>query len=380
MRMMRKTVGRPLVLSALLGVAVGFGVLFVGFDDPSRAEAAQRKAARIYEYEVIAEIYGLELLAPPGARRPSDDPDQPPYVWRGVPLAVRVERSLLGLDQPFLVALIDDTGRTLHLEPLPEHATSALIGPLDTGELRAGGYRVTLTPANPVPGDRPTPQPFLEFRLGLPPESGGSSVPAFPWPPPRPATRHALGGDRLGSPETLGAAAERLLAALDASGYAEHSFFSVQPDPAVAPEGFALVTRLEQIDPDGSPRPGAERWSVALPEREIFSLGDFVRALFSAPEGHYRVIVFTVTGRPVAPSDDAPSRDDAGRWLGTGLARLPPALAELPWTRDHAVTALIYQFRQVGSGTEPQVNPPDAPPARDQLQRTGILAGLGGGR
>ncbi|MGD2115814.1 MAG: hypothetical protein PVG07_12215, partial [Acidobacteriota bacterium] len=112
--------------------------------------------------------------------------------------------------------------------------------------------------------------------------------------------------------------------------------------------------------------------------RDVFSLQELVRALFTAPEGHYRVIVFAVTGRPVAPSDEAPTREDAGEWLGQGLARLPRSLGELPWTADHACTALIYQFRQVGAGSEPQVNPPDAPPARTQLERTGILSALHG--
>lgn len=372
--------GRSLTLPTLSPALAGLLLLTAACGStygPSRAAVAQMQAAETDEYEVIATEPGegtiarIELLAPPGARREGDPGDAPPYVWQGAPVVVRVIPSPGDRPPKFDVRWIDDDRGAQRTGP-PAIETARALEIAAPRDLPAGTYRVLVeTPA----GDSAT----LRFAVGAPEQATiDPPAPAFPWPPPRPATRHALGGDRLGSPETLGAAADRLLAALDAAGYAEHSFFSIQPDPATPPEGFALVTRLEQIEPDGRPRPGAERWSVELPEREIFSLGDFVRALFSAPEGHYRVIVFTVTGQPVAPSGDEPTREQAGEWLGTGLARLPPGLGDLPWTRDHAVTALIYQFRQVGTGTEPLVNPPDAPPAREQLERTGILAGLGG--
>jgi len=214
-------------------------------------------------------------------------------------------------------------------------------------------------------------------------DGGGPPTPAFPWPPPKPTTRYVIKADHLGggeTPQTLKEAADRLVAALERAEYDDLAFFSIRPAADRPPEGFALVTRLERIYEDGRPWQGDDndRWKEELPARDVFSLTELIRALFTAPEGHYRVIVFAVTGIPVVPSAKEPTRDDAGEWLGQGLLDLPRWLGELPWTPDHACTALIYQFRQVGAGREPEVNPPGAPPARVQLERSGILAALRG--
>src|SRR3546814_19896976 len=90
------------------------------------------------------------------------------------------------------------------------------------------------------------------------------------------------------------------------------------------------------------------RGSTALPSREIFSLRDYFSALFSAPEGHYRVIVFVVSDKPFATSRGAASREHAAPWLQGGLNLLPAAIANLPVSANHACTALIYQFPKQG--------------------------------
>ena len=74
---------------------------------------------------------------------------------------------------------------------------------------------------------------------------------------------------------TLGEVARHLEGALSGVGYGERSYYTV-------PGGFALATRLEQITPDGTPKPDPQRWSTALPEQPVFSLGDYLRALFAA--------------------------------------------------------------------------------------------------
>lgn len=357
---------------------------------PSPAAVETMATAAKDDFEVVAEVAGdgaierAELLAPKGALRSGGAPDEPPYVWLGAPLALRLQLVPEAGPGSLEIVWSDERGETVAKVFLTSAGGAAdrnLQLPVPaTEELGAGTFRGTVRYDPHGPG-RPG-ELSIDFAIGAPAQASiDPPAPAFPWPPPRPATRHVLATERLGTagaPATLGEAADRLLAALGRAGYAEHSFFSIQPNPDRPPEGFALVTRLEQIEPDGAPKPVPDRWSVELPARELFSLGDFVRALFTAPEGHYRVIVFTLTGLPVAPGDEEPTRDQASDWLGSGLAHLPAALADLPWTRDHVATALIYQFRQVGAGNDPEVNPPDAPPARDQLERTGILSALGG--
>lgn len=350
---------------------------------PDPAETAVTTVPEIRE--IPHWLRDVELTAPEGGRRESR-PGEAPYFWRGAPL-VLVVRPDPRIGGSIEVRWKDPAGRVVEeqsrrIDRAGADGTLRFEAP-DTTGIEPGGYLVVLSWRRPYAtgGFSRPPEARLAFGIGERPEMAGPGhdLPAFPWPPPRPTSRHVLRESAIGggeTPEALDRVAERLLAALDMTGYSEHSFYALRPDPAGPPDGFALVTRLEQIRPDGTPRDEPERWSAELPPREIFSLSDVIDALFSAPEGHYRVIVFVVTGALVVPSDEAPTRHDAGEWLGSGMARLPRALGELPWTADHACTALVYQFRQVGAGTDPQAHPPGAPSAQKHLERTGLLRAL----
>ena len=170
-------------------------------------------------------------------------------------------------------------------------------------------------------------------------------IPQFPWPPPRasasaviPAAFVRPGG--IDTP-TLGDVADEISAALDSGGYFERSYFG-------APGGFAMVTRLERINPDGTSKQEAERWTVGALPLTSFSLADYLRALFTAPSGHYRIIVFVASSQPFAQSEAEVERGEALAWLSEGLNRLPDNIALAPFTSQHTVTALIYEFEQPG--------------------------------
>ena len=198
----------------------------------------------------------------------------------------------------------------------------------------------------------------------------GDDIVSFPWPPPAPTTQTVLNRTLLvRDAVTLGDVAERLTTALEGLGYSEHSFYR-------APGGFVLATRLEQIEFDGTPKAEPLRWSAVLPPREVFSLGSFIDALFSAPEGHYRVIVFVVNDQPFATAARAASQDEALAWLRGGLNRLPDSIATAPLKNVHMGTALIYQFRKVGQARAAVANPDGAEPAVRHLERSGILTAL----
>lgn len=195
-------------------------------------------------------------------------------------------------------------------------------------------------------------------------------MPAFPWPPPKPTSRAALPRNLLArDPATLGDVARHLQSSLASVGYGEWSYYS-------APGGFALATRLEQISADGKPRPDPQRWSTALPTQPVFTLGDYLRALFTAPQGDYRVIVFVVTDQAFAASHNEASEAQAEDWLEGGIDRLPPALAARPFSADSVGSALVYQFRKVGHADAPIANPDGAPSASIQLDISGITAAL----
>ena len=184
-----------------------------------------------------------------------------------------------------------------------------------------------------IPGPSiPTPEPS-------PPTV---SMPEFPWPPPRSSAEHqirnkwVLEGDRT----TLLDVAEKLEIALGIAGFETWKYSSV-------PHGFALVTQIEQILPDGTPR--RERFRTDLPSLSDLSFVEFLIALARAPSGYYRVIVFVVTDIPFSRTETAPTEGEARRWLDAGLNKLPASFSEVNYGADYRTTALIYEFRKLST-------------------------------
>lgn len=122
----------------------------------------------------------------------------------------------------------------------------------------------------------------------------GIRIPSFPWPPPAASADEVIPRATLEQgaiPKSLGDVEARLASALRANGYVERSYYAV-------PDGFALVTRLEQIGSDGTSKPPPGRWSLSSRSASDFTLSDYVRALFTADPGYYRVIVFRFHRHP----------------------------------------------------------------------------------
>ena len=167
---------------------------------------------------------------------------------------------------------------------------------------------------------------------------------------------------------TLAVVNQRLTTALERNGYFESSYHSV-------PDGFALATQLEQIEPDGTPVQEPERWTLVNPTR-IFSLSDYIKALFLGSPGYYRVIVFVVTPHPFQQSDARVTPEQARDWLQVGFNRLPDQIANLTFSSDFACTALIYEFRRPTENDEPMIAYTRVIPGRLHLKRSGIWEAL----
>lgn len=234
-------------------------------------------------------------------------------------------------------------------------------------------------PPAAMPEPPPPPPPPAAGRppptMAKPPPAangGGSAavIPSFPWPPPRYSAFSAIAREWV-APEaqaTLGSAALRLERAFDAAGYAERSYYRI-------PGGFALASRIEQIRGDATPVAPPERWVVATPPlRE--GLIDLVRALFNAPPGYYRVIVFTVTDQDFAASGPPPSSAEARRWMSGGAVRLPAEIGAQPYSERHYASALIYEFERRGDRAEADVLLPGNSPGRVHLERAGLWQAL----
>jgi hypothetical protein len=196
-------------------------------------------------------------------------------------------------------------------------------------------------------------------------------MPDFPWPPPEPSEKMTLPRDRLavglGANPSLGALSHKLTAALEGAGYSEYAFFR-------APDGFALVARLERFRPDGTPEADANRFLDPDAEKP-FSLAAYIQHLFFAPEGYYRLIVFVVSDQPVVASAPRPSAAAATAWLRQGANVLPQGYEDMPFTAGHQVSALIYEFRKHGQDRIATLEPGELD-ARTHLVKSGLYAAL----
>jgi hypothetical protein len=305
------------------------------------------------------------------------------YFGTGQPFWLELELPAAeagGAEVDLCIVWSDPEGRVLEraLASAPAGTASlSLAAPHTSGWPQGGPYRVEVRRGGPgAAGCAGEVMAFAELGIGRPRESANGHaeppLPAFPWPPPDPTSETVIAARRLGGgslPPTLGAAAERLESALRGLGYGRLRFYWI-------PEGFVLVTRLEQIAEDGSLLPETERWTTELTERD-FSLRDLLRLLFVAPEGHYRVLAFLVTSEPIGSAGRPATEEEAGGWLSGGVDRLPEPVAALPFTAGHRCTAYVYQFQKLGFDGEPIVNPPGAPSADTHLERSGILGALG---
>ena len=200
---------------------------------------------------------------------------------------------------------------------------------------------------------------------------GGSTVlPEF-WPPPTPSEMMDLpreriieGPDRQPSLIEIGT---RLAKALDSAGYSEFSFYR-------APDGFAVVARMEQIEPDGTPSSSGVRF-LPPDAAEPFSLSGYIQQLFVAPEGFYRVIAFVVTDVPIVVRGPAPQATTAEAWAQKGADKLPQSYAMLNYSENYQVSILIYEFRKLGKSTVSTLVPGrlDVP---THLKKSGLYAFL----
>ena len=136
---------------------------------------------------------------------------------------------------------------------------------------------------------------------------------------------------------------------LGKAGYLERSYWSI-------PGGIAIVTRLEHINKDGKPFSGTDRWQETDGYLTTFSFSSYFRALFTAREGYYRVIIFTITDQGFRTSNEILTAQRADDLLSQGFNVLAQEVAARPLPTGVEVTSLIYEFER-GQGDPTQVVP-----------------------
>ena len=218
----------------------------------------------------------------------------------------------------------------------------------------------------------PAPGADLGGMSRGPSESVGptETFPEFPWPPPKGCTRNDLPDEyiRNSTNTTLADVDLALRRALDAADYSEKSYYSI-------PSGFALVTRLEQIDREGNAKPTPDRWVTDPLQSGRFSLLSYLKALLTSPRGNFRVLVLAVTCETVSTTNRAPTRIEAQAWLEQGANRLPAYVGARKYTSDHRCTGLVYEF-ETGTAEKAVLRDPPLLSAKTHLEKARLWACL----
>ena len=170
-----------------------------------------------------------------------------------------------------------------------------------------------------------------------------AQYPEFLWPPPVSSASNEIPIEFITKPvkETfcLHDVDQKILNALNSAGYFEKSYYSV-------PDGFAIVTRLEQINYDGTSKEGQDRWLANIVPLNKFDLKQYIKALFTTNKGLFRIIVFIVTPHPFSQTGLKVSQREAVQWLSTGLNVLPSSIGNIECSKNYNVHALIYEFEK----------------------------------
>ena len=208
---------------------------------------------------------------------------------------------------------------------------------------------------------------FFWSPQGMSPKNIPLPLPSFPWPPPPASAETMIPRNWLSTMEAtqLTDVANRLEHALKEAKYRRWSYSSV-------PNGFALVSQMEQIKSDGTPSPEPARWSTDLPWITNMTLFEFIKALARAPSGYYRVIVFIVTNQPWSRPGEKPTGREAERWLAKGFNWLPQSIGKLTYEPDYRTTALVYEFQKVSRDTDATFLEPSLISADDHLKKAGL--------
>ncbi|MCI5218088.1 MAG: hypothetical protein D3914_02590 [Candidatus Electrothrix sp. LOE2] len=197
-------------------------------------------------------------------------------------------------------------------------------------------------------------------------------IPQFPWPPPHPSAYSIIPPRLLPSltnKNYLKNVAEKLETAFDQAGYSQRKYYQV-------PDGFALVSQLEQFNPDGTPKTPPDRWAANYLPPTIFSLTSYLRVLFTANPGRYRIIALIVTSQPFEENKEIVTREEAMGWLGGGMIVLPKSIGKQPYTDQHYCTAYIYEFEQPDKDKKPFFKPLSNLTGKDHLEKSKLWAAL----
>lgn len=190
----------------------------------------------------------------------------------------------------------------------------------------------------------------------------------FPFPPPPCCSPREIPRTYFASAKKLGDVAQKLSNALEKQGYFYRKFLSV-------PDGFALVTQMEQYNDDYTCRNDQNRWSNAPISQNFDGFLDYFKRLVLPSKAYYRTFVFIITNKVFSQEGKNLTKESAGAWFGEGINRLPKTVAESLYTESATVTVLVYEFEVPESNRKPNQKCPNVDTQR-HLEKSGIWQAL----
>lgn len=110
-------------------------------------------------------------------------------------------------------------------------------------------------------------------------------------------------------------------------------------------DGYAIITKIEQINPDGSCKTDEEgRWHLELDPLTKFNFREYFKALLGVNKGLYRVIIFIVSKKTWINHNISFTRENAINEWSTGSQYLPDTILTKPLSDKYKVTVNIYEF------------------------------------
>jgi hypothetical protein len=226
--------------------------------------------------------------------------------------------------------------------------------------------KITAPPPHVRFPSRPSSSPVIAEATPVPP----TYLPTF-FPPKATATAE-LSIIPASESLTLLQLSDRISRALNDGGYEDRSYYWLDKEHA---PGFAIITHIEQIHPDGTPVTSG-RWSFDLPTYEHFSIASFLKAMIKADPGSYRLIALVVSKLPFEENQDSITEDQVAALNAGPKFLAKTADSEVLVTEDYHCTAYIYQFERKTRNDDPVFKKSSDVSASTHLKSTPLWTAL----
>ncbi len=195
------------------------------------------------------------------------------------------------------------------------------------------------------------------------------NMPVFALPPPLPSAEINLEG-YFSNCKTIAQVDKMIGEALNNTGYYAKKYYYTEG-------GYALVTKMEQFNKDGSSKQGNARWAARPVRNEEFSITNYIKSLFIPEPGLFRVLVFVVS--PHYYGDNSGKKTDKENvidWLEHGYTSLPSVIGNKPFSNNIQVHGLVYEFKVLESDKKFTFSKPSELDGSTHLRMAKILENL----